>query len=50
MLSNAVRSKFLRATLGGAMALALTLPAGLVVADELDDKKAQVEGNINNLE
>ncbi|ALG28656.1 peptidase M23 [Glutamicibacter halophytocola] len=50
MLSNAVRSKFLRATLGGAMALALTLPAGIVAADELDDKKAQVEGNINNLE
>ncbi|UXN31452.1 hypothetical protein [Glutamicibacter sp. M10] len=50
MLSNAVRSKFLRATLGGAMALALTLPAGLVVADDLDDKKTQVEGNINNLE
>lgn len=50
MLSNAVRSKFLRATLGGTMALALTLPAGIVAADELDDKKAQVEGNINNLE
>jgi len=50
MLSIAVRSKFLRATLGGAMALALTLPAGIVAADELDDKKAQVEGNINNLE
>ncbi|WP_345473787.1 peptidoglycan DD-metalloendopeptidase family protein [Glutamicibacter ectropisis] len=50
MLSKAVRSKFLRATLGGAMALALTLPAGIVAADELDDKKAQVESNINDLE
>ncbi|MGO2780660.1 murein hydrolase activator EnvC family protein, partial [Glutamicibacter arilaitensis] len=50
MLSNAVRRKFLRASIGGAMALALTLPAGLVVADELDDKKAQVEKNIDNLE
>ena len=50
MLSNAVRRKFLRATLGGAMALALTLPAGLVVADELDDKKVEVQENIDNLE
>lgn len=50
MLSNAVRRKFLRATIGGAMALALTLPAGLVVADELDDKKVEVKQNIDNLE
>ena len=50
MLSNAVRRKFLRATLVGAMALALTLPAGLVVADELDDKKVEVQENIDNLE
>ncbi|MER8026506.1 coiled-coil domain-containing protein, partial [Glutamicibacter protophormiae] len=50
MLSNAVRRKFLRATLGGAMALALTLPAGLVVADELDNKKVEVQENIDNLE
>lgn len=50
MLSNAVRRKFLRATIGGALALSLTLPAGIVIADELDDRKVDVEKNIDNLE
>ncbi|WP_313812240.1 peptidoglycan DD-metalloendopeptidase family protein [Glutamicibacter sp.] len=50
MLSNAVRRKFLRATIGGAMAFALTLPAGVVFADDLDDKKVEIQQNIDNLE
>ena len=50
MLSHAVRSKFLRATVGGALALTMLVPATLVAADELDDRKKQVEQNIDSLE
>lgn len=50
MLSNAVHRKFVRATIGGALALSLTLHAGAVMADELDDRKKQVEQNIDGLE
>ncbi|MCW4467010.1 peptidoglycan DD-metalloendopeptidase family protein [Glutamicibacter sp. MNS18] len=50
MLSHAVRSKFLRAAIGGALALTLVVPATLVAADELDERKKQVEQNIDSLE
>ncbi|WP_418908946.1 peptidoglycan DD-metalloendopeptidase family protein [Glutamicibacter endophyticus] len=49
MLSNAVRSKFLRASLGGVLALSLVVPAAVAFADELDDRKDQVEQNISDL-
>lgn len=50
MLSHAVRSKFLRATVGGALALTMLVPATLAGADELDDRKKQVEQNIDSIQ
>lgn len=50
MLSHAVRSKFLRAAIGSALALTLVVPATIVAADELDERKKQIEQNIDSLE
>ncbi|WP_431711670.1 peptidoglycan DD-metalloendopeptidase family protein [Glutamicibacter uratoxydans] len=50
MLSHAVRSKFLRAAIGGALALTMLVPATIVAADELDERKKQIEQNLDSLE